>query len=57
MKKRTIKSLAINKKTISTFAYVENVKGGGLPPTSETSCLCMDTMCKCEIATPIRREA
>ncbi|WP_162820104.1 hypothetical protein [Kordia sp. SMS9] len=52
MKKRTIKSLAIHKNTISKFNYVDTLKGGN---TSHTSCLCMDTMCECELEMPIRR--
>ena len=51
MKKRTIKSLAINKSTISTFLHVN---GGINNNTSKTSCLCIDTICECEMESPIR---
>jgi len=47
MKKQKIQSLAINKKTISKFSAIEKLKGGR--NTSHTSCLCMDTICECEI--------
>ena len=53
MKKRAIKNLSINKKTISTLAIEEKLKGGA--NTSHTSCLCMDTVCECEINVPIRQ--
>lgn len=49
MKKRVIKNLEINKKTISKFDHLHKVKGGN---RSHTSCLCMDTMCECELQTP-----
>jgi hypothetical protein len=52
MKKRAIKSLAINKKTISKFSAIEKLKGGR--NTSHTSCLCIDTACECDGETPFR---
>ncbi|MFK7750670.1 MAG: hypothetical protein AB8B65_19925 [Kordia sp.] len=52
MKKSTIKNLAINKKTISKFNAIEKLKGGR--NTSYTSCLCIDTVCECEMDTPFR---
>ena len=54
MKKRTIKSLAINKKTISKFSAIEKLNGGR--NTSKTSCLCMDTVCECEMDRPFRQK-
>ena len=42
MKKRQIKSLELCKKTISSFKFIERIKGGN---TSETSCLCGPTEC------------
>ncbi|WP_420574403.1 hypothetical protein [Kordia sp.] len=44
MKKRTIKSLAINKNTISKFNHLHKLKGGN---GSETSCLCGPSQCEC----------
>jgi len=51
MKKRRIKSLAINKKTISKFSAIEKLKGG--TGTSKTSCLCINTACECEMESPV----
>ncbi|PTX59518.1 hypothetical protein C8N46_109107 [Kordia periserrulae] len=50
MKKQNIKSLAIHKKTISTLTAANTLKGG--TGTSHTSCLCMDTVCECEMEAP-----
>lgn len=50
MKKRRAKSLKLCKKTISSLEFTENIKGGN---RSHTSCLCMDTMCECELKTPL----
>jgi len=55
MKKQTIKNLAFSKKTISTLTSLEGVKGGNVSATSHTSCLCMYSMCECEIEVPLRR--
>jgi len=45
MKKRQIKSLALCKKTISSFNYVDRIKGGN---RSHTSCLCGPSQCDCD---------
>lgn len=53
MKKQSIKNLAIHKKTISTLVTVNQLKGGRTGTgTSHTSCLCMDTVCECEMKAP-----
>ncbi|WP_298515627.1 hypothetical protein [uncultured Kordia sp.] len=46
MKKQTIKNLTFKKNTISSFKIMEQLKGGN---TSHTSCLCIDTVCECEL--------
>jgi len=51
MKKRKFKSLAFNKNTISTFDQLHKIQGGN---RSQTSCLCMDTMCECKMESPLR---
>ncbi|MEM6720396.1 MAG: hypothetical protein AAF611_13810 [Bacteroidota bacterium] len=48
MKRQTIKNLTFNKKTISTFTNLEDVKGGIANNTSHTSCLCMYSLCECK---------
>ncbi len=48
MKKRTIKSLEINKSTISKFTHGGAVGVRYPVNTSNTSCLCIDTVCECE---------
>jgi hypothetical protein len=49
----SIKNLAIHKKTISTLVTVNQLKGGRTGTgTSHTSCLCMDTVCECEMKAP-----
>ena len=51
MKKRAIRNLTFNKNTISKFDYLHKVKGGN---RSNTSCLCMDTVCECDQEAPLR---
>ncbi|WP_157547274.1 hypothetical protein [Kordia zhangzhouensis] len=51
MKKRSIKNLSMNKKTIATFSFSNKLKGGN---RSHTSCLCMDTECECKVDVPFR---
>jgi hypothetical protein len=45
MKKRQIKNLAINKKTISKISSLEELKGGR--NSLETSLLCIHSVCGC----------